>query len=504
MRKPLTIRTIQALIRFALLVLILLIQQVILAQDKGALKCGTDFEGGIPYIFGDKDDPRSLVGFEVDLLAALEQELGRPIDRKHAAFDSLLPTVRRGDVDFVMNGIEITVENRKQADFTRPYYLYQLQLIARGNETRKFTTLEDCEKLKLRVGTLNGSAAFRVLDATDDIVTKGYDDQEGPFKDLVAGKLDALLFDVPIALYYVIQDNKIEHRKKDFPGLKLVGRPFAEGQYGIAVKPGSDALRAELDAALGRVIQSGEMKRILTKWHLWSLDQYQLYDEPAVVASESSGLAFGQYFVLLLKGAWVTIQITIVSMALAVALGLPLAMMRLYGPLPLRWLATGYIEFFRGIPVLLLLFFLYFGLSELIGVNLDAMTAAILGFGLNYAAYEAEIYRGGIQSIPLGQWEASASLGMSSGLTFRRIILPQSIRVILPPMTNDFIALFKDTSVVSIISVIELSKQYQILTKTYGQFLEIGLTTAALYLIMSVPLGYLSRYLEERWGGKAM
>ncbi len=473
------------------------------AQDRKPLTCGTDFEGGIPYIFGEKDDPKSLIGFEVDLLAALEKELGRPIVRKHAAFDSLLPTVRRGDVDFVMNGLEITPENRKQADFTRPYYIYQLQLIARANDQRTFTTLAHCAEQGLRVGTLNGSAAARLLDSTDGIVAKGYDDQEGPFKDLINGKLDALLFDVPIALYYVVADDAIENRKKDFPGLKLVGRPFAEGQYGLAVKPGNESLRGELDAALGRVIKSGELKRILTKWHLWSLDQYRLYEQTAPAPSESSGLAFRQYFVLLLQGAWVTIEITIASMALAVALGLPLAMMRLYGPAPLRWLAVAYVEFFRGIPVLLLLFFLYFGLSELIGVNLNPMSAAILGFGLNYAAYEAEIYRGGIQSIPIGQWEAAASLGMSPGLTFRRIILPQSFRVILPPMTNDFIALFKDTSVVSIISVIELSKQYQILTKTYGQVLEIGLTTAALYLIMSVPLGYLSRYLEIRWGGKA-
>jgi polar amino acid transport system substrate-binding protein len=189
-------------------------------------------------------------------------------------------------------------------------------------------------------------------------------------------------------------------------------------------------------------------------------------------------------------------------MALAVALGLPIAVTRLYGPLPLRWLAIGYVEFFRGIPVLLLLYFLYFALPGIIGVKLDPFTAAVLGFGLNYAAYEAEIYRGGIQSIPVGQWEAGASLVMSPILTFRRIILPQSIRVILPPMTNDFIALFKDTSVVSIISVIELSKQYQILTKSYGDYLKIGLTTAALYLVMSVPLGYLSRYLEKRWGAK--
>ena len=208
------------------------------------------------------------------------------------------------------------------------------------------------------------------------------------------------------------------------------------------------------------------------------------------------------YIGLLLRGAGTTVFITIAGMMLAVAIGLPIATARLYAPGPLRWLAIGYVEFFRGIPVLLLLYFLYFALPDLIGVKLDPLSAAILGFGLNYAAYEAEIYRGGIQSVPVGQWEAAASLGMSPLLTFRRIILPQSVRVILPPMTNDFIALFKDTSVVSIISVVELSKQYQILTKTYGGFLEIGLTTAVLYLVMSVPLGYLSRHLEQRWGTK--
>jgi polar amino acid transport system substrate-binding protein len=166
-------------------------------------------------------------------------------------------------------------------------------------------------------------------------------------------------------------------------------------------------------------------------------------------------------------------------------------------------LATGYVEFFRGIPVLLLLYFLYYGLPSLVpGLRIPAEVAAILGFGLNYAAYEAEIYRTGIGSIAKGQWEAAASLGMSAPLTFRRVILPQAIRVILPPMTNDLVALFKDTSVVSIIAVAELSNRYQILTKSGGGYLQIGLATAFLYLIMSVPLGYLSRYLEQRWGSK--
>ena len=133
-------------------------------------------------------------------------------------------------------------------------------------------------------------------------------------------------------------------------------------------------------------------------------------------------------------------------------------------------------------------------------LRMGPMQAAILGLGLNYGSYEAEVYRAGIASIPVGQWEAAASLGMAGPLTFRRIILPQAIRTILPPMTNDFVALFKDTSIVSTIAVVELSKQYQILSKSSMKYLEIGLLTAALYLLMSVPLGLLSRRLERIWG----
>jgi polar amino acid transport system substrate-binding protein len=220
--------------------------------------------------------------------------------------------------------------------------------------------------------------------------------------------------------------------------------------------------------------------------------------------------SFEGYFLDLLQGAGFTVLISVASMVLAIALGLVIALSRLYGPAPLRWLALLYVEFFRGIPVLLLLYFLYFVLPEIarlyafpVSLKLTALQAAILGFGLNYAAYEAEIYRAGISAIPIGQWEAAASLGMGSGLTFRRIILPQAMRTILPPMTNDFVALFKDTSVASIITVQELNKRYQILVNdasNYPVFLEIALLTAALYLIMSVPLGYLARYLEERWG----
>jgi polar amino acid transport system substrate-binding protein len=238
---------------------------------------------------------------------------------------------------------------------------------------------------------------------------------------------------------------------------------------------------------------------------LWNSNQEELlppgtfFEDIKEVTAPEIGASAG-FFKLLLLGAWETVRLTFASFALAIIVALPIALMRLYGSWPLRVLATAYVEFFRGIPVLLLLVFLYFGLPTVSkALELNAFTAGVLAFGLNYAAYEAEIYRAGFNAIAIGQWEAAASLGMSPALTFRRIILPQAIRIILPPMTNDFVALFKDTSVISIIAVVELSKQYQILAKSTGDYLTIGLATAALYLIMSVPLGHLSRYLEKRW-----
>ncbi len=202
-----------------------------------------------------------------------------------------------------------------------------------------------------------------------------------------------------------------------------------------------------------------------------------------------------------------TVSLTVLGFLLAMVIGLPVAAVRLYGAAPLRWLATIYVEFFRGIPVLLLLYFLYYSLPEVglamhlgVSLKLNAFLVGVIGFGLNYGAYESEIYRAGIASIPVGQWEAGASLGMSPLRIFRRIILPQAVKVILPPMTNDFVALFKDTSVVSVIAVEELMKRYQIMAADHLQYVEIGFVTMLLYLLMSVPLAQLSRYLERRWG----
>lgn len=470
-------------------------------DDTRPIIWAADSEGGAPYIFKDPKNPQVNIGFEVDLAKALSREMKRPIKFEQYQYNSLVAGVLRGDFDMAMNGLEVTPDRRAKLLFSHPYYIFQQQLVVRADDQR-MKSYDDCRKLPgITIGTLEDTAASRLL-AHDRITSKIYDSQVEPYTDLELGRIDAVLLDLPIAVSYA-QPN---------PKLKFTGDPFAAGYYAIAFKKDRRDLATQIDAALNKLIVSGELRDIYEKWGIWNSEQERLVDASSLdIAAESrEQWTIGRYLPLLIDGARTTVLLSLLSMLLAVSIGLPVAAARLYGPLPLRLLATVYVEFFRGIPVLLLLYFLYYGLPGMaayygwpVSLDMQPLHAAVLGFGLNYAAYESEIYRAGIGSVPVGQWEAAASLGMPRLLTFRRIILPQAMRTIIPPMTNDFVALFKDTSVVSVIAVVELTKQYQILSKSSMKYLEIGVATAALYLIMSVPLGYLSRYLEVRWNKSA-
>jgi polar amino acid transport system substrate-binding protein len=181
-------------------------------------------------------------------------------------------------------------------------------------------------------------------------------------------------------------------------------------------------------------------------------------------------------------------------MPLAMAIGLVVALGRLYGPAPVRAVLTGYVELLRGTPLMLQLYVLFYVL------RLPPWAAGIGGLAINYSAYEAEIYRAGLQAVPAGQMEAALALGMSRAMALRRVIVPQAVRIVIPPVTNDFIALFKDTSVCSVITLVELTKQYSILANSTGGVVEFALATAVLYLAMSWPLSWFSRWSERYLG----
>jgi polar amino acid transport system substrate-binding protein len=183
-------------------------------------------------------------------------------------------------------------------------------------------------------------------------------------------------------------------------------------------------------------------------------------------------------------------------MLLAITIGLAVTLMRLYLPPPFSTLAIVYVEVIRGTPLLIQLFLIFYGLPN-IGIKLSPFIAAIVGLGINYSAYEAELYRAGILAIPPTQTEAALALAMSKRQTIRHIIIPQAMRVVIPPVTNDFIALLKDSSLVSVITMVELTKVYGQLATTYYDYFGIGLLTAAMYLFVGLPFVRISRWAER-------
>lgn len=204
-------------------------------------------------------------------------------------------------------------------------------------------------------------------------------------------------------------------------------------------------------------------------------------------------------FPLLLVGAGVTIKITALSVALGVVIGLFVGIARISRIKLLRVLAAIYVDFFRGTPLLVQIFLVYFALPVITGQRVDPFVAAIGSCGINSGAYVAEIFRAGIQSIDKGQMEAGRSLGMTWVQTMRYIIVPQAFKRVIPPLGNEFIALLKDSSLVSVIGFEELTRRGQlIIAKTYGS-LEIWLSVAIIYLAMTLTISRFVAYLERRY-----
>lgn len=478
-------------------------------KARGELRWGTDLEGGAPYVISDSPDPQLAGGFETEIGRALAKALGVKPIIVHNAWDGLVPALERSSFDVIFNGLEVTPERQQKVLFTRPYYIYTQQIVIRAEASG----MDSLPALKgKRVGTLGGSAAERLLQGVAEIEILTYPSNVQVYDDLANGRLDAVLLDLPIAIYYGKR-----------PGLKFAGKPFAEGAYAIGLRKEDRALKAELDRAIGQILASGELKRILGRYGLWNEAQallsqgqvpepgHSVASDPAASGAPGSSWSTGPsdpkalslwgrvqaYGPLLGKGAMMTIAVSVLGMALAIALGIALAVLRLYGPAPVQWAASAYVEVVRGTPLLVQLFLIYYGLPNL-GLRLEAFPAAVLGLGLNYAAYEAEVYRSGLQAIPKGQVEAALALGMSRWQALRHVQLPQAIRNVIPPVTNDFIALFKDSSVVSIITLVELSKAYGIAASATYDYIGLGLVTAAIYFAISYPTSLFARRLERK------
>lgn len=489
-------------------------------RNRGVLVWGADEEGGGPYVYPDPQDPSRRVGFEVEIAEQIAERLGVTNRFYQGQWDKLPDLLNRGDVDIVLNGYEWTTNRSRRFGLSIPYYIYELQwLVKRGSiQSDSWNGLVGTTTgQKSRISVLGGSAA-------DDYLQSEYKDRveivpfEGSSEAMRAVELgiDGIqgnLQDLPVWVFY----------QSGFPDLQPIGSPVGRGYYVIMTRKGDSELLRAINRCLLEMLGDGSLRQILERYNLWNTTQAQralqvdstggfvgdLSSQSNLQESlDSNGSAFesvrGWQVVwqrggLLVRAAAMTALLAIVSMPLAVLVGMLLSVGRLMGWSWLQYLIRTYIEVIRGTPLVLQLYVIFFLLPEL-GISIHAFWAGVLGLAINYSAYEAEIYRAGIQSIPRGQWEAAAALGMSRFLTLRRVIMPQASRIVIPPITNDFISLFKDTAVCSVITIVELSKEYSIHARSTGAIVELGIVTALLYLVMSYPLSKLASYLERRMG----
>ena len=496
--------TLRGLAPAALALLLLVLAGGVRAQEP--LRWGADPSGGAPYVFADPAHPEQYIGYEKEMVEALAAAMNRRAEFVPTDWETIVEALRRGQFDVIVNGLEPTADRAQLILFSKPYYIFQLQLTVRRAETR-INSLADCRGGRTVVGTLGNTAASRLLEK-EGYRFRGYQDPVGAYRDLELGRIDAVLMDVPMEAFYARAN----------PKLRPAGEPFFRGAYVIGLRQGDEALKKEVDEGIDRIVRDGSLERILRKWGLWNAAQAELQAEAltdagaAKAGAEGQGAAkespplydltsttfnWGEAIWRLARAALVTVLLAFGAMVIAVTLGLALAVGQSRGPGWLRWLTTLYVEFFRGTPVLVQLLFLYFGLPHL-GVAMPGWLTAMVGLGLNYAAYESQVYRAALEAVPKGQTEAAYALGMSPVLAFRRIILPQAFRIALPPMTNDFVSLFKDTSVAFAISVWELATAYRELANASGEFLLLGVVVSAFYLLMSLPLAHLARRLETR------
>jgi polar amino acid transport system substrate-binding protein len=469
-------------------------------RARGEITWGADLQGGEPYTYEDPADPSHIIGFEVDIMDGVARRLGVRARMVQYAWSNLVPSLERGDFDVATNGLEATSERQQRILLSRPYFIYAEVLAVRTDSTVR--SLFDLSGK--RVATLNQTYAQQLLGMIPSIEPVVYEGTEEQYLDLAQGRVDGVLIDNIIAVRYGCNDKH--------PELRCLSPEVARGTYVIGMRRADTELARAIDGALDGMRADGELERILRSYHIWDERQVEAptptWQVPALPgraatpsvaegrATATGGREFdAEMLDQFLVATKVTFTLTLDSFVIAILLGMVLAVVRLYGDPVSRTLARVYIELFRGTPVLLQLFILYYGLAPY--WKLGAVEAAVLGLGLNYAAYEAEVYRGALLALPRGQAEAAAALGLSKLQTLHFVLLPQAFRIALPAMTNDLVSLLKDSSLVSAITVIELTKRMTIAAVDMRGWLVPGIACAALYLVLSVPLSELARRLER-------
>ncbi|BAU12092.1 polar amino acid ABC transporter, inner membrane subunit [Leptolyngbya sp. NIES-3755] len=433
-----------------------------------------------------------LQGFDIDIIREVGKAAGFGVRFQSITFDGIIPALQARTIDAAVGAMTITPARSQVVDFSRPYFKAGLAIATRTDRPT-VNSLDELQgqAIAVQIGTTGAQAAQKIPNAK----IRTFDAAVLALQELSNGNVVAVVHDAPI-LQYALTTGSLRN-------IRVSDQLLTSEYYGIPTPKGSPNLE-RINRGLGTILGNGTYAQIYRKW--FNAEPPQL---PETVPTENQAARSNWLSVIqaalpaLLAGTLITIQLAAISIIIGLVLGSLIGLARLSKNKFLRLLAGAYIDFFRGTPLLVQLFMIYFGIPAIIQelglqFSFDRFVAAIVALSLNSAAYIAEVVRAGILSIEVGQTEAAQSLGLDSRQTLRHIIFPQAFRRMLPPLGNQFITLLKDTSLVAVIGFEELFRRGQLIVAANYRPFELYALVALIYLALTLLSSQGFRYLERR------
>ena len=440
-----------------------------------------------PFVF--QNSSNQYTGIDMDLIKAIAKDQGFEIEITNPGFDAAINAVQSGQADGMIAGMSVTDARKETFDFSDSYYTANTIL-----GVKESSTISSYEDLNGKtVGVKNGTASQTFL--TENQSKYGYKiktfaDGSSMYDSLNTGSIDAVMDDEPVLKYSISQGQKLK--------TPIEGTPI--GETAFAVKKGSNPELIEMfNNGLANLKASGEFQKIIDKYLATdSTSESSTVDETTIW-----GLLKNNYKQLL-SGLGITLSLALISFAIAIVIGIIFGMFSVSPYKSLRLISEIFVDVIRGIPLMILAAFIFWGIPNFIESltgqqsPINDFVAGTIALSLNSAAYIAEIVRGGIKAVPIGQMEASRSLGISYSKTMRKIVLPQATKLMLPNFVNQFVIALKDTTIVSAIGLVELFQTGKIIIARNYQSFKMYAILAVFYLVIITLLTRLAKRLEKR------
>lgn len=440
-----------------------------------------------PFVYANSEN--KYVGIDIELLKEIAKEEGFKVDIRPVGFNAAVQSVSSGQADGMIAGMSITEERKQKFDFSDPYYSAGIVMaVKEGSGIKSLSELKG-KKVAVKTGTAGADYANSIKAKYGfEIVT--FDDSDGVYNDVINGN-SAACFEDSAVMYYAIKNGL---------NLKVVTKPANTTETGFAVKKGQNQeLLKMFNEGLAKLKANGQYDKIIKKYTEGKATSETKAKDTTTNSEDRTVLGIlKENKDAFISGIIETLKLTVVGIFCATIFGV---LVGLLGVLPnkfCRGLSTTIIYIFRGLPLIVLALFIYNGVPSLIGSKVPAFLAGVITLMLNEGAYTAAFVKGGIESVDRGQMEAARSLGLPFGKAMRRVILPQGIKVMIPSFINQFIITLKDTSILSVIGLLELTQTGKIIIARNLEGFRVWAIVAVVYLLLITILTLISKWIERR------